>query len=59
MLKFFRFTVNIIDKNGKLVENSNKIPLTLSIYTCENPPKYIDSNTAGNLIQSIKKLISY
>jgi len=46
----FEFTVNIIDKNGKLVENSNKIPLTLSIYTCENPPKYIDSNTAGNKI---------
>jgi len=46
----FEFNVKLADKNGKPVENSNKIPLTLSVYTCENPPKYVDSNTAGNKI---------
>jgi hypothetical protein len=46
----FEFSVKLVDKAGKPVENSNKIPLTLSVYTCENPPKYVDSNTAGNKI---------
>jgi len=46
----FKFTVILTDKNGKPIENSNRIPLTIGIYSSENPPKYIDSNTAGNKI---------
>jgi len=46
----FKFTVMLVDNNGNVVENSNKIPLTIGIYSSENPPKYIDSNTAGNKI---------
>jgi len=46
----FKFTVMLTDKNGNVVENSNKIPLTLAIYSSENPPKFIDANTAGNKI---------
>ena len=48
MLTFIRFTVYLVDTNGNIVENSNRIPLTIGIYSSENPPKYIDSNTAGN-----------
>jgi len=44
----FKFTVYLVDTNGNIVENSNRIPLTIGIYSSENPPKYIDSNTAGN-----------
>jgi len=39
----------LVDNNGNIVENSNRIPLTIGIYSSENPPKYIDSNTAGIL----------
>lgn len=46
----FRFTVVLTDKKGNLVENANRIPLTIGIYTSESPPKFIDSNTAGNKI---------
>jgi len=46
----FKFTVMLVDNNGNVVENSNKIPLTIGIYSSENPPKYIDANTAGNKI---------
>jgi hypothetical protein len=45
----FKFTVILTDKNGNPVENSNRIPLTIGIYSSENPPKYIDSNTAGKI----------
>jgi len=45
-----RFTVVLTDKNGNTVENSNRIPLTIGLYSSENPPKYIDANTAGNKI---------
>lgn len=38
----------LVDTQGNVVENSNKIPLTIGIYSSENPPKYIDANTAGN-----------
>ena len=44
----FKFTVILTDKNGNPVENTNRIPLTIGIYSSENPPKFIDSNTAGN-----------
>jgi len=40
----------LTDKNGNPIENSNRIPLSIGIYSSENPPKYIDSNTAGNKI---------
>jgi len=33
-----------------LIKNANRIPLTLAIYTSENPPKFIDVNTSGNKI---------
>jgi len=46
----FKFTVMLIDKNSNVVENTNRIPLSIGIYTSENPPKYIDSNTSGNKI---------
>lgn len=46
----FKFTVVLTDKKGNPIENSNRIPLTIGIYSSENPPKYIDSNTAGNKI---------
>jgi len=46
----FKFTVLLTDKNGNPVENTNRIPLTIGIYSSENPPKFIDSNTAGNKI---------
>jgi len=46
----FKFTVILVDKNGNPVENSNRIPLTIGIYSSENPPKYIDANTSGNKI---------
>ena len=35
---------------GNLVKNSNKIPLSLALYTSENPPKFIERNTAGQKI---------
>jgi hypothetical protein len=46
----FKFTVLLVDKEGKPVENLNSIPLTIGIYSSENPPKYIDTNTSGNKI---------
>jgi len=46
----FKFTVILTDKDGNLVKNSNRIPLTLAIYTSENPPKFVDVNTSGNKI---------
>jgi len=46
----FGFSVQVVDKYGNPVENSNKIPIAISLYTCENPPKYIDCNNAGNKI---------
>lgn len=42
--------VSLVDKNDKTVCNSNLIPLTISIYTSENPPKFIETNTSGNKI---------
>jgi hypothetical protein len=33
-----------------VVKNSNKIPLSLALYSSENPPKFIEKNTAGNKI---------
>jgi hypothetical protein len=46
----FKFTACLIDMNGNVVENFNRVPLSISLYSSENPPKYIDSNTAGNKI---------
>ena len=51
-----RFTVILTDKNGNPIENSNRIPLSIGIYSSENPPKYIDSNTAGKNIFTILAL---
>ena len=56
---FFRFTVLLVDKNGNPVENSNRIPLTIGIYSSENPPKYIDANTSGSIPSYISHLILY
>lgn len=46
----FKFTVLLTDNKGNVVENVNRIPLTIGIYSSENPPKFIDTNTAGNKI---------
>lgn len=35
---------------GRIVRNSNKIPLSLALYSSENPPKFIEKNTAGQKI---------
>lgn len=39
--------MELIDSNGNRIYNSNKIPMSLALYTCENPPKFIEKNTAG------------
>jgi len=46
----FKFTVLLTDTKGNIIENANRIPLTIGIYSSENPPKFIDTNTAGNKI---------
>ena len=46
----FKFSVLLTDKDGNPVKNSNRIPVTVAIYTSENPPKFVDVNTAGNKI---------
>ncbi len=48
-----RFTVMLVDSHSNLIENTNRIPLAIGIYSSENPPKYIDSNTAGNFLEEI------
>jgi len=40
----------LTDLEGNIIENFNRIPINIGIYSSENPPKYIDSNTAGNKI---------
>lgn len=50
-LNYYRFTVILTDKNGNPISNTNRIPLSIGIYSSENPPKYIDSNTAGKKIK--------
>jgi hypothetical protein len=42
--------IEITDLEGNLVRNSNKIPLSLALYSSENPPKFIEKNTAGQKI---------
>jgi hypothetical protein len=42
--------LKLTDIDGKLVKNNNKIPLSLAIYSSENPPKFIEKNTAGQKI---------
>lgn len=44
----FKLKINLIDENGKLFANSNRIPISLALYTVENPPKFLESNTLGN-----------
>lgn len=39
--------MELVDMNDQKVQNSNKIPMSLALYTCENPPKFIEKNTAG------------
>lgn len=39
--------MELVDMNGQRVANSNKIPMSLALYTCENPPKFIEKNTSG------------
>jgi len=46
----FKFSVLLTDMDGNQVKNTNRIPLTVAIYTSENPPKFVDVNTAGNKI---------
>jgi len=40
--------ISLVDEAGKLFTNSNKIPISLALYTVENPPKFLESNTLGN-----------
>lgn len=50
-LKFFysliSFSVALVDMNDQPLANTNRIPLSIAIYTYENPPKCLDTNTAG------------
>lgn len=46
----FSFSVSLVDMEDKPIANSNRIPLSIAIYTSENPPKYVDANTSGNKI---------
>ena len=43
-----RFIVMLVDRNGNLAENINRIPLMISLYTSESPPKVIETNTSGD-----------
>lgn len=42
--------MSLVDRDDNTVSNNNRIPLNISIYTSENPPKFIDTNTSGNKI---------
>lgn len=42
--------MSLVDRDDNTVCNNNRIPLNISIYTSENPPKFIDTNTSGNKI---------
>lgn len=42
-----RFSVALYDLENKKVVNSNRIPLSLALYTSENLPKIIETNTIG------------
>jgi len=46
----FNINVSLVDRNDNAVCNMNRIPLNISIYTSENSPKFIDTNTSGNKI---------
>ena len=46
----FSINVSLVDKDDNSVCNMNRIPLNISIYTSENSPKFIDTNTSGNKI---------
>ncbi len=35
-----------MDQKGKEIKNENKIPMSIGIYTCENPPKFLEKNTS-------------
>lgn len=46
----FAINVSLVDRDDNSVCNMNRIPLNISIYTSENTPKFIDTNTSGNKI---------
>ena len=46
----FFLQIELIDLEGRVVKNANKIPLSLALYSSENPPKFIEKNTAGQKI---------
>jgi len=46
----FKFTLLLTDKDGNQINNTNRIPLTIAIYSSESMPKFIDANTSGNKI---------
>lgn len=43
----FALHVKLVDLDGNLVENTNKISLNVRIYTEDNPPILIKTNTQG------------
>ena len=46
------FCLNLVlkDRSNNVIPNVNMIPISIALYTSENPPKYIDSNTQGSKI---------
>lgn len=46
-IQYCSFSVALVDLNDQPLANTNRIPLSIAIYTYENPPKCLDTNTAG------------
>ena len=46
----------MVDSNGNYFLNRNKIPLSVAVYSSENPPKLIEHSNIGNYFR-ISKII--
>jgi len=46
----FQLKVKLVDADGNIMKNSNKIYLEISIYTADIPPLQIKTNTQGSSI---------
>jgi hypothetical protein len=46
----YRIHLGLFNQTNELVTRHERIALTIALYTAENPPRFIDMNTAGNKI---------
>ncbi|EAR85494.2 hypothetical protein TTHERM_00442440 (macronuclear) [Tetrahymena thermophila SB210] len=46
----FSIKLQLYDRQGNMIQNQNKVTLTMALYTSENPPQVIKQNTLGNQI---------